>query len=290
MQMLLFTVIYFSRPQSGFGAAVLEKTIAPEGSDDNQYTDFSFENGYRIQRHSSGACRLVQQNGKYVTDGSESHCRAKAIAQAAQPHFNRLTVLIHGALRSSKRMEPIGIHLANHGIRSIGFDYASRRITVSEAAKSFREFCRGLPADEIHVVCHSMGGLVVREAIRQDRNLDKKITRHVFIGVPHSGSVLADKYASRKWFQLLFGPAGQDLRTQSIASGLPKPSGRYINIYGGRGKRGFRFSEIEGDDDGVVSAKSAILDGAEATYRVKAIHSSLVKKQESLNVISSFLR
>lgn len=86
----------------------------------------------------------------------------------------------------------------------------------------------------VHIVAHSMGGILVRESLRQYPELWDKIGRIVFIGTPHYGSpsiswylkdhlkgfdlmALLGLYLSRSTFRSLWG----------VLSLLPAPAGIY---------------------------------------------------------------
>ncbi|MFB6892404.1 lipase family alpha/beta hydrolase [Kitasatospora sp. NPDC056327] len=86
----------------------------------------------------------------------------------------------------------------------------------------------------VHLVAHSMGGLVVREALRQEPGLWDRVGRIVFIGTPHYGSpaiagylknhfwgfdllVLLGRHLSRATFRSLRG----------VLDLLPAPAGVY---------------------------------------------------------------
>lgn len=95
-----------------------------------------------------------------------------------------------------------------------------------QLAAQLREFCRHLPADiQLHVLCHSMGGLVMRSAMHlAELNGDdwhKKLGKVVFLGTPNQGAVLEktghliDYLLSINPYSAPFAKLGQ-LRSQGI--------------------------------------------------------------------------
>lgn len=145
------------------------------------------------------------------------------------------------------------------------------------------------PAQRIHVIAHSMGGLDARHAITHVADVAERVATLVTIGTPHRGSPVADAIASRAGPLLEHIPrfivdqlqrnagALDDLTTAGgtrFDDATPDVQGvRYIEVAGDASRGGpelllFRLSaaigELTGEvNDGVVTRASALRPGNE---------------------------
>ena len=69
-------------------------------------------------------------------------------------------LLVHGVLMTARVMAVLARRLRGCGYRTQLFDYPTRRRSLRENAESLARFVEGLDADRIHLVGHSMGGLI----------------------------------------------------------------------------------------------------------------------------------
>ena len=67
------------------------------------------------------------------------------------------------------------------------------------------------PSGALHVVAHSMGGLLARAYLARHR--PARLGRVVMLGTPNGGSEVADLLRGWPLYRLVFGPAGQQLVT-----------------------------------------------------------------------------
>lgn len=130
-----------------------------------------------------------------------------------------LVILLHGITRSNLDMLRIEKKIQNDGFDTLNIKYPSTKkdldaITDLVYAKIAADQRYG-EAPNVHFVAHSMGGLVARHLIYKYRpgNLGKV----VMLGTPNKGSEMAnfmtDNRLLSKVFNLIFGPAGNQLRT-----------------------------------------------------------------------------
>lgn len=122
---------------------------------------------------------------------------------------------MHGLGGSRLMMAFLCWHLRRSGMRVINFGYNSWRLTIEDAADRLAiEIKRLLDEDPdnptpIHFVAHSLGGIVVRQALAK---LEWKVRgRIVFLGSPHYGTPIADRLS--RW--LNFIPVIRQLRMHS---------------------------------------------------------------------------
>lgn len=257
--------------------------------------DLIFLQGYRLQHNVlTDRYRLLDPNDLRIATGSHESClkRLEEIRndQGLEPETGRVTLLIHGIGRSSKCFSTLARSLEKIGARPIGFDYPSTRISIEESVSYLQSVLDHLPdVTRIDVVCHSMGGLLLRNLL--STSCESRFQRAVFLGVPHHGAEVADFLKRNPLFKMVMGPAGQQLVTDP-ASGMnhmPIPEFDFATIAGGRGSnRGFN-PLLPGDNDLTVTVESAQLEGASDSLRLPVIHSLLMSDRRCISAIVHYL-
>jgi pimeloyl-ACP methyl ester carboxylesterase len=84
----------------------------------------------------------------------------------------KVNILVHGCNGSTGRFRALAEVLAFHGQQSACFTYddrASLMVSSGQLAHAIGALARGLETPEITVIGHSMGGLVARKALIQER-------------------------------------------------------------------------------------------------------------------------
>ncbi len=123
-------------------------------------------------------------------------------------------VLLHGIARRSRSLAKLERALAAAGYRTLNLDYGSRRSCIGEIAALLRQPIASFAAGQdgqLHVVTHSMGGLVARACIQNDR--PARLGRVVMLAPPNEGSEIADLLHRNRLYRAFFGPAGAELTT-----------------------------------------------------------------------------
>ncbi len=96
-------------------------------------------------------------------------------------------VLVHGYTQNRADFVYLSVYLRRRGLGPIyGFNYfsfADIRSSGARLARHIEHVCKETGASAVDLVCHSMGGLVARHAIRTGA----KVRRVVTIASPHSG-------------------------------------------------------------------------------------------------------
>ncbi len=243
------------------------------------WADCQFFRGWRIQKHVySGHCRLLDPSDMRRAWGTREECRLalaqeKAIRQL-EPMSGTAVIALHGILRSSKSWTELQRVLEPDDYTFISFDYPSTQQSISDFADQLQEVIATLDGIEhIHLIGHSMGGLVVRRWCQQYS--DPRMRRLLMIGTPNSGAEMASMLKKNLLFQLILGPSGQQLVAdpEEFISTLPLPTMEYAVIAGAKGTPDGFNPLIPGDDDGVVTVQSARLAGAVDYLAVRALHS-----------------
>ncbi|MFQ5654169.1 MAG: alpha/beta fold hydrolase [Planctomycetota bacterium] len=187
-------------------------------------------------------------------------------------------VLIHGLFRSRRSLSRLHRHLDREGYRVIDHPYRSTRARISEHARRLGERITALDGDpsigRIHIVSHSMGGIVVRQALAE--RVPRKLGRVVMLAPPNQGSRRARRFAPL--FEWLVRPLGE-------LSDEPGSEVRRIGV-----PAGIEIGIIAGSRDRTVPAETTHLPGESDFLVVKSGHTFIMNRREVLEQVAHFLR
>lgn len=122
------------------------------------------------------------------------------------PGNKEIIVLLHGLGRSSAAMWLLASRLEDAGYYVQRVEYSSLHHNPDEIIKDISSQinqCCQKHAQSVHFVGHSLGGLMVR-AYLQNNKIDK-LGRVVLLGTPNKGSEAADHF-SNSWLMDILGP------------------------------------------------------------------------------------
>ena len=208
--------------------------------------------------------------------------RVAAAPESAREHV----ILLHGIWMRGITLLPLARRLRNAGYSVETIDYASVFRGVAPAVDALRERMRGADADRVHLVGHSLGGLVALEATRGVRGLPKG--RIVSLGSPLRGSAVARGLASVPGGRLLLGHSAEPL-----LDGLDAwRSTRQVGVIAGRLPFGLGVSigALSAPHDGTVSVSETRLPGIADHVTVDASHTGLLFSGEVAELTVEFLR
>jgi len=203
-------------------------------------------------------------------------------------------ILLHGLARTQRSMRDIEAALLASGYRVWSETYASRTETVASLAQSTLSaglaYCQEQGATLVHVVSHSLGGLLIRVYL-QDEEI-KNLGRIVMLAPPNHGSEVADVLMENSLYEWAMGPVGQELGTgeDELANQL-KPIPGEIGVIAGNETSDPWFSPIiPGPDDGKVSVASTRLDEMKDFWKVEAGHTFIMRDPQVIEQVLNFLR
>ena len=184
-------------------------------------------------------------------------------------------VLLHGLALWPGFMKPMAGRLAKRGWQTQPIGYRSRH---QNFAASVAEVRAALPDGPIHLVGHSLGGLIAADLLRDPQGLE--IGRVVQLGSPNLGSPQATRagwIAPIRWF---YGPVLAELRPHQDG---PEPHDHigavagtiWPNMAGGKG-------------DGAVTLESA-LAAAAMHVTVRVMHTLLPLSAAVAGHVGDFL-
>lgn len=196
----------------------------------------------------------------------------------------RDTLLVHGIWNARAWLMPFAARLRGHGLRPDVFGYDSVFATPARAAERLVDVLRARPVP--YLVGHSLGGLVLMEALRLAPDL--AVERAVCIGSPLRGSAAARNLSSLPGGGLLLGGSAGVLREGVAPWAGPTAVGSIAGDLA-RGLGGL-FVRFDSPSDGTVSVEETRLPGIAAHCVVPASHTGLVLSDRAAAQAAHFLR
>lgn len=214
------------------------------------------------------------------------------------PAARETVLLLHGLGRTCLSLFPLARALEREGYHVVNLSYPWRTRSLEELAAQWlpARLAEAVPpaSPRVHVVTHSMGGILVRLWLRE-RSPAFPLGRVVMLAPPNAGSPLADRLAAFPPFRWLVGPSGPRLGTgpDSLPHALgPWPAGApELGIVAGD-RRLLRQLDavLPPPHDGKVSVAATHLAGERAHLTLPFSHPLLPWRSATHRAVAAFLR
>lgn len=209
-------------------------------------------------------------------------------------HGDRV-LLLHGIARSSASLSKLERALRSEGFTTLNLDYPARKQSLEDLVEEVHRAAGGFTergAGPVHVVTHSMGGLLARAYIARRR--PGALGRVVMLAPPNGGSEVADLLAGNPAYCRFFGPAGAQLTTcaderlRDLLGVVDYPLGVIagdcsVNLLAS-------WLVIPGANDGRVSVASTAVEGMADHLTLHATHPLMMRNPEVIRQTIQFLQ
>jgi len=202
-----------------------------------------------------------------------------------------IVVLLHGLGRNTTSMWLLASRLedAGYDVHRVGYsslDQMPEEI-LKDISLQINQCCQN-HTQNVHFVGHSLGGLMVR-AYLQNNKIDR-LGSVVLLGTPNQGSEMADHFINSCVMDIV-GPTAKALGTDknSFPKSLKAPY-YPVGIIAGETSDNINNTIIPGKDDGLVSIEATKIDGMTDFIIIKTSHSMMRYNSEVADQTIEFIK
>jgi len=176
---------------------------------------------------------------------------------------------------------------AERGYDWHNFSYSSVWQDVPSVTRALAEGVRALEAPTVHLVGHSLGGLVILRCLEQYPDLPRG--RVVFLGTPALASAAARSLGRFRIGRAVMGQVVAEELLREHERRWAQP--RELGIIAGSQSlsAGRLITEFDGDNDGTVAVAETRLPGATAHLTLPVSHTGMLLSARVAREVGSFL-
>jgi pimeloyl-ACP methyl ester carboxylesterase len=198
-------------------------------------------------------------------------------------------VMVHGLWMTGTESGLLRRRLeGEYGFVTYQYSYRSVSDGLKENVRQLREFIREAPGNTVHVVGHSLGGLLALHTLTEFP--EPRPGRIVCLGSPLRGSIAARAVAG-----IPFGPEilGRTIQEAVLNGGLPEYQGtREVGVIAGTLGMGLGvvIENLPEPNDGTVAVEETRLPGVKDHLELPVTHTGLLVSAEVASQTAFFLR
>lgn len=208
----------------------------------------------------------------------------------SSPRGREMVVMTHGIASTRFFLTPLALRLRRAGFGVKLYGYPSLWWSNRTFGRSFAALLRRLGdrCDRLHVVGHSMGGIVARCALEEE--LPPNLGRVVQIAPPNQGSHMATRighyHGHPLWDAVVVAPHRLIAPTLDELRDTPDSFVRQL----GPPPPGVEVGVVTASHDNVLHPEQTHLPGAADEVTVTGWHTGILWKRDTATQVASFLR
>jgi len=199
-----------------------------------------------------------------------------------------ITVLVHGLWTHGLLMEPQRRFLVRAGFDAVAYSYPSVRLTLTENAGRLAHFAHALNAPVVHLVGHSLGGLVILRMLECEAALPPG--RVVLLGSPYGGTHSGRSLAASTLGARMLGHSVREWVHLNKPTQFP---GREIGVIAGTRSVGLGrivARDLPVPNDGAVTVAETQIAAACDRIELPVTHTGMLLSRRVAHQTGAFLR
>jgi pimeloyl-ACP methyl ester carboxylesterase len=207
---------------------------------------------------------------------------------ASHPQRERV-VLVHGLWLTGHALDLLAYHLRRLGFETHTFSYKTVRATLTENAERLRRFLMHQIDNSCSLLGHSLGGLLILEALYAHPELRAKLQRIVLAGPPFN-----DCYAARALARVKVGDRmlGKSIHQWMQDERRPWSGSPELGVIAGSRSVGLGqvFRGLPKPNDGTITVEETRVPGAKDHLVMHVSHSEMLLSPKVAAQAAAFLR
>ncbi len=201
---------------------------------------------------------------------------------------NEQVLLVHGLWMHGAVMRWMARRIARAGYEVHCYSYPSVRMSLAENARRLAAYCQTLNAKPLHLVGHSLGGLLIARMLDEPHRLD--VGRVVLLGAP-----FVDSFAARRLSRVRIGSIAVGASIAEWLRGARPDAFVKHDVGVIAGNRGVGLGvmmapELPAPHDGTVSVAETIVPGAVDAIVLSVTHTQMLVSNAVVRQVCEFLR